>query len=202
MATVVQGRREDERRYHERRRGWNAAVISAYGMRVSWGSIWSGVLVAVGTLILLTSLGLAVGISGAEAAQNQAETLGTAAGIWAGISFLIALFLGGWVATRIGAITDATTGFFEGSLVWVLSLLITAWAASSGVSALTGGAFRIVGGATQTVGQAVQSQPLPPAASQAAWITFGVLVVSLLAAAIGAMAGRRRSIPPSASTPE
>ncbi|HEU4619973.1 MAG TPA: hypothetical protein VFV10_18190 [Gammaproteobacteria bacterium] len=286
MATVVQGRPEGERRYHERRRGWNASVIPAYGAgtRVSWGGIWGGVLVALGVLILLTALGLAVGVSAANPGQTEAETIGTAAGIWGGISLLIALFLGGWVATRIGAITDRTTGFFEGSLVWVLSLLIMAYAATSGVSTLASGAFRIVGGATQAVGQAVQSQGgidldvsgsvdqiaarlrdpqtaqriasvtglpvdnvrqtleqtaqrvesnrdnpteaanaarqgaaqlmqqarssgalerqaerIQPQASQAAWITFGALVVSLLAAVIGAMVGRRRTVPAAAA---
>jgi hypothetical protein len=291
MATVVQGRPEGERRYHERRRGWNPAMLAspgaapAYGMRVSWGGIWGGVLVATGVLILLMALGLAVGISAANPGETGAGTIGTAAGIWAGVSLLIALFVGGWVATRIGAITDRTTGFFEGSLVWVLSLLLMGWAATSGISTLASGAFSIVGGATQAVGQAVQSQgginldvsgsvdeiaarlrdpqtaqriasitglpaadvqrtleqtaqrveanandpaaaanaaregaaslmqqarssgalerqaeQIQPQASAAAWGTLGALVVSLLAAVIGAMVGRRRRVPTVPST--
>jgi hypothetical protein len=290
MATVVRERPEGERRYHERRSGWNVAVAAAaYGRRVSWGGIWGGMLVATGVMILLTALGLAVGISAANPGQTGAQTLGTAAGIWGGVSLLIALFVGGWVSTRIGVITDRTTGFFEGSLVWVLSVLLMAWAASNGISTLANGAFRVVGGVTQAVGQAAQSQAGPggidldvsgsadqiaarlrdpqtaqriasltgipvddvrrtldqtaqrvesngndpaaaanaaregaaqlmqqarssgalerqaeriqPRASQAAWITFGALVVSLLAAVIGAMLGRRRAVRLAASAP-
>jgi hypothetical protein len=38
----------------------------------------------------------------------------------------------------------ASPGFFEGSLVCVLSLLLMAWVASSGISTAASGAFRIV----------------------------------------------------------
>jgi hypothetical protein len=41
-----------------------------------------------------------------------------------------------------------------------------------------------------------KAEEVKPAATKAAWITFGALVLSLLAAVIGAMAGRRRDIEP------
>jgi hypothetical protein len=37
-----------------------------------------------------------------------------------------------------------------------------------------------------------KAEELKPQASRAAWITLGALLLSLLAAVIGAMAGRRR----------
>ena len=37
--------------------------MSLEGMRVSWGGVWAGVLVALGTLLVLSTLGLAVGFS-------------------------------------------------------------------------------------------------------------------------------------------
>lgn len=33
------------------------------GMRVSWGGVWAGVLVALGTMLVLSTLGMAVGFS-------------------------------------------------------------------------------------------------------------------------------------------
>jgi hypothetical protein len=199
---------------------------------VSWGGIWGGVLVAVGLLLLLTALGVAVGISAVQPGETEGTTLGAGAGVWAGISLLLALFVGGMVATRIGAITDGATGFFEGVLVWVVSILLMVYFASSGIGMLAGGAFKLVGGATQAIGAAVQgpggeagvdlsgaaaeakqgmaqlvqkaqearssgaleqkAQEVKPAATRAAWITFGALLLSLLAAVIGAMLGRRK----------
>jgi hypothetical protein len=284
MATVVHGRPDVERRHHERRRGWTAALVAADGMKVSWGGIWGGVLVALGVLMLLTALGLAVGVSAVDPGQTESSTIGAGAGIWGAVSLLIALFVGGLVATRTGAITDRTTGFFEGALVWVVSLLIMAYLAGSGVGMLASGAFRLVGGATQALGAAVQTQggvnvdvsgtvdeiaqrlrsaetaeqlanvtglqpsevrvslnqtalrvemnrdnptqaaeearrgmaqlmerarasgaleqraeEIQPEASAAAWITFFALVLSLGAAVLGAMVGRRRFIRTAAS---
>ena len=79
---------------------------------------------------------------------TDASTLGTGAGIWAGVTLLLALFVGGFVSTRIGAIFDGATGFFEGALVWVVSVLLMLYFASTGVAMLAGGAFQMIGGAT------------------------------------------------------
>ena len=264
-------------RVSERRRDrLYPAILQAEGKKVSWGGIFGGVLVAVGVLVLLAALGVAVGISTAEPGQTEASTLGTAAGIWAALSLLLALFVGGMVSTRIGAISDRATGFFEGVLVWVVSILLMGTLATSGVSMLAGGAFKILGGATQAIGAVAQAQgpnvdmsggvdqilqrlrdpgtaqkiasatglqpsevqatlnetaqrvesnrdnptqaaaeakngmaqlmqkakssgaleqkaeEIKPQATKAAWITFGALVLSLLAAVLGAMSGRRR----------
>ena len=192
-------------------------------MKVSWGGIWGGVLVAVGLLLLLTALGLAIGISAVQPGQTEGATLGMGAGIWAGLSLLLALLIAGWVSTRIGATTDRTTGLFEGALVWVVTVLLMAYFAGSGVGMLANGAFSLVGGASQAIGTAVdgeqaaakaqegmaalkqkaesgaleqKAEELQPAASQGAWMTFGALLLSLLAAVIGAMLGRREPANP------
>jgi hypothetical protein len=275
MATVVRESPYHERRLSERRRFAYPAALRADGMRVSWGGVFGGVLVALGFLILITALGVAVGISAAQPGETEASTLGTGAGIWAAVSLLLALFIGGLVSTRIGAIFDGTTGFFEGALVWVVSVLLMVYFASSGIAMLAGGAFRIVGGAAQAISSVVQpnvdvsggvdqmiqrlkdpktaqqiasatgmpmsevqaslsetaqrvennrnnptqaaaeakrglaqlmdkakasgalqqkAEEVKPQASKAAWITFGALLLSLLAAVIGAMLGRRNPV--------
>src|SRR5690349_6485026 len=201
MATVVRDTPYHDRRITERRRIAYPAALRADGMRVSWGGVFGGVLVALGFLLLMTALGVAVGISAAQPGETDTGTLGAGAGIWAGVSLLVALFIGGWVSTRIGAIFDGTTGFFEGALVWVVSVLLMLAMASSGVSMLGGGAFELLGGAAQTPGAPVQSsqgtpdakngiaqliekakssgalqqkaEEVKPQATRAAWITFG-----------------------------
>ena len=197
-----------ERRTGERRRVAYPGLFSAEGMRVSWGGIFGGVLVAVGLLLLLAALGVAIGISAVDPTQTELAKVGTGAGIWAGISLLVALFIGGFVSTRIGATHDASTGFFAGFLVWVVSLLLVAYLAASGVSSLAGSAFSLMGGAQQMAEQVQQqaqdiqqnmpqlqqkAQEVKPQASRAAWATFGALILSLAAAVIGAAAGRRRA---------
>lgn len=254
-----------------------APLLRSEGLRVSWGGVIGGVLLAVGLLILLTALGAAIGISATNPGETDAASLGKGAGIYAAVSLLLALFVGGWAATLMGAISDRATSFCEGALVWVVSILIVGYAAASGVGMLAGGTFKMLGGATQAIGSVVQSQTggtpdvsgnvdqilqrlrepgtaqqiakvtgmqprevqdslnetaqrveqardnpaeaaqaakqgmaqlmerakgsleqkaeeVKPAATKAAWISFGALLLSLVTAVVGAMAGRRRSV--------
>lgn len=278
MASVA-GDNLQERRTHQRRATDRTLPAASWrdadGMRVSWGGIWGGVLTGMGVLILLAALGLAVGISAVDPRETQAQTLGRGAALWAGVSLLIALFIGGMVSTRIGMVYDKATGMFEGALVWVLSVLLMGYLAASGIGMVAGGAINLVGGATQALGsmvggtadlssgsvdqivqrlkdpqtartvaaatgipegqvrsnltqladkaEAARDNPaqaaaevrrgvqdmmqraraeghlasaverVQPEASATAWITFGALVLSLLAAVLGAMSGRRRA---------
>ena len=67
----------------------------------------------------------------------------------------LALYIGGIVSTRIGAVFDKTTGMFEGSLVWVLTVTLIVYLAGRGTGLVEGRAFKLVGGATQAIGTMV-----------------------------------------------
>src|ERR1700752_5113977 len=86
MATVIQERVD----------------IPLDGLRISWGGIWAGVLTVLGTLLFLTTLGLAIGVSAADPGNTDASALGIGAAIWSGLSLLIALFIGGMAAPPPG----------------------------------------------------------------------------------------------------
>jgi hypothetical protein len=156
MATVARENPYHDRRLGERRRIAYPPLPGAEGMKVSWGGIFGGVLVAVGLLLLLSALGVAIGVSAMQPGETEPSALGTSAAVWAGVSLLAALFVGGMVSTRVGAIFDGTTGFFEGALVWVVSVLLMLYMAASGVGMLAGGAFTLVGGAAQTLSSVMQ----------------------------------------------
>jgi hypothetical protein len=128
--------------------------LSLEGFRISWGGIWAGVLTVMGTLLFLTTLGLAIGISAVDPLNSDAGTLGTGAAIWTGLSLLIALFVGGMAATRLGMVFDKAAGAFEGALVWVLSFLVILWLASSGVRLVASGISGLFSGVTQTISSA------------------------------------------------
>lgn len=153
------------------------------GMRVSWAGVWGGVLAAVGLLLLLASLGVAVGITAADPARIDAVAVGSSAAIWGAASLLLALFVGGLVSTRAGAIHDRATSFWEGFLVWVVSLLLVACLAATGIGSLASGAVH-------ALGRVAEVQPM---AAKVAWATFGALVLSLAAAVMGSAVGRRRA---------
>ena len=159
MSSIVREDPLNDRRSLERRRvSYDPQALYA-GLKVSWGGIFGGVLVALGLVMLLASLGVAIGISAVDPGDTEASTVGAGAAVWAGVTLLLALFVGGMVSTRIGAITDRTTGFFEGALVWVVAVLLMMFLAGSGVSLLAGSVFRLAGTAAQTAGIAIQKQP-------------------------------------------
>jgi len=124
------------------------------GLRISWGGVWAGVLTVLGTLLFLTTLGLAVGVSAVDPTNTDASTVGIGAAVWSAVSLLIALFIGGMAATRLGMIFDRATGAFEGALVWVVSFVAILWLASSGVQLVASGISQVFSGVTRTIASA------------------------------------------------
>jgi len=185
------------------------------GMKISWGGVFGGVLAGIGALMLLSSLGLAIGISATDPVDPNGQALGIGAAVWTGLTLLISLFLAGWASTRLSMLWERTTAMFEGVLVWVLSLVLILYLTASGIGLVANGAFNLIGSSAQTAvtdparagaevrqnmsnlaAQARQNlsttaAQAKPEATKTAWITFGALVLSLLTAVIGAMVGRR-----------
>jgi hypothetical protein len=122
--------------------------------RISWAGVWSGFLIGLGVLMLLSTVGLAIGISAADIGPGQgsdAKTFGIGAGIWAGLSLLIALFLSGMVASRVSMVVDRTVATTHGALVWVLTMLAVLYLAGTGISLGMSGALGVVRGAGSVV---------------------------------------------------
>ena len=79
--------------------------VPPVGPRVRWGGVMSGVILALGIVLLLTALGLAIGITAVgdprAATAGTATGLGIGAGFWAALTLLVAYFLGGLVSTMV-----------------------------------------------------------------------------------------------------
>jgi hypothetical protein len=125
--------------------------------RVSWAGVWSGFLVGLGVLMLVSTLGLAVGITAADIGPGQggdARSLGVGAAVWAGLSLLVALFVSGMVAARVSMVVDRTVATTHGVLVWVLTMLGILYLAGTGISLGMSGVLGIARGATSAVSSA------------------------------------------------
>ena len=122
--------------------------------RISWAGVWSGFLIGLGVLMLLSTLGLAVGISAVDIGPGQgsdARAFGIGAGIWAGLSLLIALFLSGTIASRVSMVVDRTVATTHGALVWVLTMLGVLYLAGTGIGLGMSGVLGVVRGAGSVV---------------------------------------------------
>jgi hypothetical protein len=109
--------------------------------------------------LLLTTLGLAIGITALgdprTADSDTARGLGLGAGLWGAIILLIASFLGGLVSTRVTDRPDRGGAVLHGALVWTLTSLMLVWLLSQGVSLGLSGLFGALSGLTRTATTAV-----------------------------------------------
>src|SRR5215218_592266 len=188
--------------------------------RIRWGPIIAGVVTAFAVLLFLTVLGLALGISALSGGDdNNPQTWGTAAGIWGGLSLLVAFFFGGWMAARAAATLSESDGPLNGFVTGAATLLLLLWLATT---ALTGalGFFastvsNIAGAAAPVAMEAVDQGAVPPqtptavdqaaenpeaadtaseAAGPGAWGTTIAIILAIGAATLGGMVGRNERI--------
>lgn len=176
--------------------------------RVQFGPIVAGIITAIGTMLILSVLGLAIGASALEP-RDAGDTLGTAAAIWGGASAIIAFFLGGWVAAKTAAVAGAGSGMMNGLMVGFGILVLVLWLTGSGVSGLIGSLGSNIGDIVDIVdnpqaaveevqeeaeaeaGQ-VDAQEAFETVQDSAWGTFFGLLIALVAAALGGIVGHNK----------
>jgi hypothetical protein len=183
--------------------------------RVHWGPIVAGLLTALTTLLLLSLIGLAVGLTtvnaGTAAAQGGPPAdAGRNSAIWAAVSGIVAFLLGGYVAGRTAAVFSRGWGALNGALVFMLAVPLILWLAGQGLGTVLGSLGNLSGalannpGATQAAqgaaGQAQAAaqnvQPIDVAraaegARNAAWGALAGLLVALGGSALGGWLGTR-----------
>ncbi|MGE5609911.1 MAG: hypothetical protein ACM359_11705 [Bacillota bacterium] len=176
--------------------------------RVRWSAVVAGLAAALATMIVLSVLGLAIGLTVYDVGERT-RPFQIGSGIWAIVSMIISFFIGGWVASRT-AVATGDSGVLNGTMVWAsaipLMLLLFAGGLTSvlGTVAGTPTGERVIHAATQMPGAEQPQGAQPPApspadaqqvkrsTSTAAWWTLGALLLGLGAAAGGGAAGQRR----------
>jgi hypothetical protein len=183
--------------------------LASVGTRVSWGAICAGAMVALGMYFLLTTLAGAIGWSISE--HVQPANLQTGAIVWAFLTTVAALFVGGLVTSLLTAGEDKIEAVLYGVIMWALlftSLLIfsalgvrggfnsmATMANRSQTSAEWESAARAAGvPATQIDDWRRSAKPEDPkvtseAASRLTWYAFAGTWLSMMAAAAGALVG-------------
>jgi hypothetical protein len=104
---------------------------------VRWGPVLAGIVTAFAVLLFLTVLGIALGLS-ALGGDDDPATWGTAAGIWGGLSLLVAFFVGGWMAARAATPTADHDGMLNGFITGAATLLVLLWLATTAVTGALG----------------------------------------------------------------
>lgn len=106
---------------------------------VRWGAVMAGVAVGISVQLLLTLLGIATGLSATDVSQG--EGMGTGPLLWAGLSMLIAAFVGGYVAARMSGLKRKADGVLHGAVSWAVTTILFAMLATSIGGTLLSGVF-------------------------------------------------------------
>jgi hypothetical protein len=132
---------------------------------LSWGAILGGCFAALSIHILLTMLGIGLGVRMVDPLTNDnpATDFTVAAGLVWTISALISMAIGGWIAGRSVDVGERRTGGLHGFLVWSLSTVVVFLFLSGGAGLALSGAARAVGKGVAGTAQAV-SEAAPRAA--------------------------------------
>lgn len=195
--------------------------------RISWGAILAGAALALAMYSLLTLLGGAIGWS--VSGDIRSENLMTAAAIWAILTTVVSLFVGGYVASQLTVGENKIEAVMYGIITWAVVFALLLWLMASGVragfNAMLGLAYagesvanstttrdweaaarragvsqakiddlrQSVANAPEKVGGAVQDpqnrQAAADSVTHAAWWAFAGTLLSMLAAAGGALVG-------------
>ena len=125
--------------------------------RISWSAVFAGVLVAIVTQMLLTLLGIGIGLGTIDPVEerNPVAGLGTGTAIWYVVSSLLSLFAGGWVAGRLASTPRLFDGVIHGVLTWSLVTLFTVYLLTTTIGRIVGGASRLVSGVVSTAGSGI-----------------------------------------------
>jgi hypothetical protein len=185
----------------------SATFVSPFD-RVRWGPIIAGLFVALSLIVLLSVLGLAVGLSTYETGESgRAHVIGS--GVWGIVVMVLAFFFGGWIASRSAAVRGwPSYGLLQGFLVWAVAIPLFIYFLAGAVSTFVGPAAQIATAGGERPIRAYMGQGQGPSAStevtamspeerqqalhagrRAAWTTFVSLVVGLGAAAVGGYVG-------------
>lgn len=102
---------------HPDERPWLASL--------SWGAVFAGVVLSLIAYLILSVLGTAIGASAIDPTgdRNPFAGFGAGAGIWAGVSTLIAIAVGAFAAGH----QARRSGGLHGLLAWSLTTLVTVY---------------------------------------------------------------------------
>jgi hypothetical protein len=133
--------------------------------RISWGAIFAGAIIALATQLVLTLIGTALGLATLYPTTGQnpsGTTVGIGAGLWLVISSLVSLFLGGYIAGRLGGTFN---GWLHGLATWAVVTMLTILLLTTAAGGLIGTASGLADFAVSNSDRLSRTQ-LPPAVQQ------------------------------------
>ena len=127
--------------------------------RMSWGAALAGVAVVLFIQLMLSLLGVGIGLANVNPATGDnpsLATFGTNAGIFGAVSVIVATFLGAWASGRLSGSPSRTDGMLHGVVTWSVATLLFIYLLTTTLGSLVGGTFGMLGSTVQSIAQGAQ----------------------------------------------
>lgn len=125
--------------------------------RITWSAVVTGVIIAIIIQLLLSLLGIGIGLSTFSPAtdSNPFSGFGTGAIIWWFISVILSLFAGGWVAGWLNNSIDKIDNIIHGALTWGIFTMLSIYVLTSSIGNIVGGIGQVVGKTFNAAGSVI-----------------------------------------------
>lgn len=119
------------------------------GPRFRWSAVFAGWLIGNAVMLLMMNFGSAIGLSAIDVTNPETAARGIAGGtvIWAFITWAVAFFVGGALASYFSGDSDRTAGLLHGLGVWGLAAATVLFVGTLVGAIGTLGAATVTGGA-------------------------------------------------------
>jgi hypothetical protein len=126
----------------------SAVDLLAVRSRVSWGAIAAGAMVALTIYVVLSMLGVALGIE--LALRGSGGDVGAGAAIYSILVLLLAMFFGGWATSRLAVGESKLEAVLYGLILWGVLFIGMVWLLAFGMRTGFGALFGAASGAYAT----------------------------------------------------
>jgi hypothetical protein len=111
-------------------------VVPMTGPKISWGGVWAGFFVGLGSEVVLASIGVGVGLH--AIARSGAEDLPIGVMIWTAMAWMFSAFLAGYVAVWMSGLYSYWEGMFHSLVTWGVLMSALAYLPTYGDLAFVG----------------------------------------------------------------
>lgn len=123
------------------RREDDITVLGAILKRTSWGAVLAGAVAAISAQMVLTVLGIAIGVTTNEVISGPSRVevgMQVAAAVWWLATGAVALLIGGCVVGRLTGMTRSSDVLLHGFTMWAVTALFGFMVVTAGAGALYG----------------------------------------------------------------
>lgn len=156
-------------------------------IRINWGAIWAGGVVGLGMQIVLTALGLGIGMRAIDFNVSEPlRNLPVGVEVWSGLAWIFSAFMGAYVAAWLSGSFVRSSGIFHGMVTWGFMMTAFVFGMTLIMSFLIAGKFGALSGI-----KALSAPPSIETLNAMCWWVFSAGIVSLGFAYLGGRIGVR-----------